>query len=84
MSLVKSNCSVCQVKKARTWTFRSTGPVTDARRFNDEVYLDFLKVSSGQEKLRGVVVMVDGCSRYAKMHFVGGSGGVYSIASWKR
>jgi hypothetical protein len=55
MSLVKSNCSVCQVKKARTRTFRSTGPVTDARGFNDEVFLDFLKVSSGQEELRGVV-----------------------------
>lgn len=89
LQVVELNCSVCQVKKARTRTFRSTGPVTDARKFNEEIFLDFLKVASGQEELRGVVVMVDGYSRYAKIHFVGGSGGVNSnrvleaLALWR-
>ena len=66
--LAEHECYVCSVKKAKFRRFVSTGPATEARKFNEEVFLDFLKVSDGET--RGIIHMVDGYSRYVMSYVV--------------
>jgi transposase InsO family protein len=72
LEMVEEHCSTCAVKKARLRRFPSTGPVTVATRFNEEVFIDFLKIPEPAEGISGVVSIIDAYSRYATWTEVSG------------
>ena len=73
--------------KAKVRKFPSTGPVSIATRFNQEVFVDYLKVSSREELLSGVVSIIDAYSRYATWTEVSGpvtaAAVVTSLRNWR-
>jgi transposase InsO family protein len=69
----REHCSVCRVKQAqsRLKNYPPTGPCSTAAKFNEELFVDFVK-TPGHDDVSGFVTLIDGYSRFVTVHEVYG------------